>query len=79
MYFGRNTNIPKQNPVEPQVQGSEITDPIEIQSSGGQRGDHINHLNEIQSRGDKRKQPDQSEDGSASKYCRLELEPGNRK
>ena len=77
MYFRRNTNIPKQNSVEPQVQGSEITDPTEIQSSGGQRGDHINHLTEIPSRGDKRKQSDQSEDSIASKHCRLELEPGN--
>ena len=37
----RNTNIPTQNPVEPQVQRSEITDPSENQSSGGQREDHV--------------------------------------
>ena len=58
--FCRNTNIPTENPVEPQLQRSEITDPTEIQSSGG-----------------KRKQSDQSEDGTVSKYCRLELEPEN--
>ena len=58
--FRRNTNILTQNPVEPWVHGSEITDPTEIQSSGG-----------------KRKLSDQSEDGTASKYCRFELEPEN--
>ena len=46
--FCRNTNIPTQNPVEPQVQVGEIPDPIEIQSSGGQRWDHVNNPTKIQ-------------------------------
>ena len=73
----RNTNIPTQNPVEPQVQGSEITDPSENQSSGGQREGHVNNPTDIHSSCDKRKQSDQSEDDTASKHCRFELEPEN--
>ena len=75
--FRRNTNIPTKNPVKPQVQGSEITDTTEIQSSAGQRRGYVNNPIEIQSKGGKRKQSDQSEDGTVSKYCRFELEPEN--
>ena len=75
--FRRNINIPIQNHVEPQVQRSEITYPTEIQSSGGQRGDHVNNPIEIQSSGGKRKQSNQSVDGAVSKYCRFELKPEN--
>ena len=39
-----NTNIPIQNPAEPQVWESEINDPTEIQSSSGQRSMLINPL-----------------------------------
>ena len=74
--FRGNTNIPTQNFVEPQVQRSEITDPTEIQSSGGQTGDH-NPTDKIPSSGSKRKESIQSEDGTVSKYCRFELKPEN--
>ena len=75
--FRRNTNIPTQNSVESQVQRSEITDPAEIQSSGGHRGDHVDNPTEIQSSGGKRKLSIQSEDGTVSKYCRFEFQPEN--
>ena len=52
--FRRNTNIQTQNPVEPQVQGSEITDATEIQASGGYGGDHVNNPTEMQPSGSKR-------------------------
>ena len=39
--FRRNVNISTQNSVEPQLHGSEITDPTEIQLSGGQKGNHV--------------------------------------
>ena len=69
--FRRNTNIPTT------VRKINITDPTEIQSSGGQRGDHANNPTEIQSSGGKKKQSDQSEDGTVAKHCRFELEPEN--
>ena len=75
--FCRNTNISTQNSVEPQVQGREITDPTEIQLSGGQRGDHVDNPTQIQSSVGKRKQSIQSEDGAVSKYCRHELQQEN--
>ena len=75
--FHRNTNIPTQNS-EPHIQRSEITDPSEIQSSGGQTEDHI-PTDEIQLRDGKRKQSIQSKDGTVSKYCRFELKPENIK
>ena len=41
------------------------------------KGSEITDPSENQSRGDKRKQSDQSEDGTVSKHCRFELEPEN--
>ena len=72
--FRRNTNIPTQNPVQPQVHGSEITDPAKIQSSGSQREDHVNNPSEIQLSVGTQKQ---LEDGVVSKYCRFVLEHEN--
>ena len=45
--------------------------PIEIQSSVDQTGDHAKNPTEIQSSDGKRKQSDQSENGTVSKYCSL--------
>ena len=69
--------MPTQNPIEPQVQRSGITNPTEIQSSGGQRGDHVNNLTAIRASSGKRKQSDQSKDGTVCKYCRFEFEHEN--
>ena len=56
------------SPFEPQIQGSEITDSVEIKSSGGQRGDRVNNPTEIQSSDGKRKQFVRSVEGTVSKY-----------